>query len=117
MESGNILQHLREEGLGLKLVNGTILLGPRTLVTSYTSDLVKKHKFELITLLRKEGQQKDKLRELIKKVSNSYGGDDEDFLNEVTEEIIKANEMDLNLAIKCFTDLANERPYDPRRTT
>jgi hypothetical protein len=50
-------------------------------------------------------EQADKLSKLIKKVSDQYGGDDADFLETYTAEIIAKYRTNLQEPIACFESL------------
>jgi len=50
-----------------------------------------------------------KLIELIRQVSANYGGDDEQFLNEYIAEVLDTWKNDLPAAVKCFTELAEQK--------
>lgn len=50
-----------------------------------------------------------KLVSLIRQVSVNYGGDDEQFLNEYIAEVLDTWKNDLPAAVKCFTELAEQK--------
>jgi len=56
-------------------------------------------------MIRSYLDQIKKLRFLIKKVSDYYGGDDEKFLEEYCGEIISINKDNLDKILECFLDL------------
>jgi len=53
--------------------------------------------------------QRRKLINLIRQVSANYGGDDEQFLNEYIAEVLDTWKNDLPAAVKCFTELAEQK--------
>lgn len=58
----------------------------------------------------------DELRELIRQVSQNYGGDDERFLTEYIDAVLANN--DLEKALECFRDLVKQAPpVNNRQTT
>ncbi len=50
-------------------------------------------------------KKKVNLIELIKKLSDYYGGDDEAFLKEYCDEIINKHKNNLDVPLNCFIDL------------
>lgn len=50
-------------------------------------------------------KKSDSLFDLIKKVSDYYGGDDVEWLRKYTNEVIKNNSEDIDRAIECFKSL------------
>lgn len=54
---------------------------------------------------------------LIRKVSDGYGGDDTEWLKGYCKEVLEAHPDELiDEAILCFTELADQLRYVPRRT-
>ena len=53
--------------------------------------------------------QRRELIKLIRQVSANYGGDDEQFLNEYIAEVLDTWKNDLPAAVKCFTELAEQK--------
>jgi hypothetical protein len=52
------------------------------------------------------------LRKLIQQVSNNYGGDDSNFINEYTNDVIGEWSHNLQSALACFRDLAKQTPFN-----
>lgn len=59
----------------------------------------------VVALHRDRNHATTELRHLIKKISAQYGGDDEDFLEEYIDEVIKESAHDLDAAVACFRSL------------
>jgi hypothetical protein len=53
-------------------------------------------------------QKKDKICFLIKKISNSNGGDEEIFINDFCLEIFMNYKNDLDVPLQCFEDLEKQ---------
>jgi hypothetical protein len=58
---------------------------------------------------------KVKLFNLIKNISNFYGGDDKDFLLVYFEQMVMKNRDDMQKAIKCFEDLESQLKFMDRK--
>jgi len=59
-------------------------------------------------------EQKDHLCKTIKQISDSYGGDDENWLQQYCEDVVLANKENLSRAIIYFESVTKgsmERPY------
>jgi len=56
--------------------------------------------------MRSWKEQKNKLCNLIKMISDHYGGDDLDFLRSYCAEVINTYKDDLKTALQCFEDIA-----------
>lgn len=60
--------------------------------------------------------KKNELCNLIKIVSDGYGGDDVDWLRDYAKEVIDAHQDDIMPAIECFKDLERQLDFiKPRR--
>ncbi len=59
--------------------------------------------------------QKLQLRPLIRKMSDLYGGDEGEYLNEFYVGILQMYPEDLSEAITCFTDLVKDRTIELNR--
>jgi hypothetical protein len=62
-----------------------------------------------VALPKKRNYATEQLRALIRKVSVSYGGDDEIFLEEYIDDVIREWSHDLDKAIACFNSLSIRR--------
>lgn len=56
--------------------------------------------------------KRTKIYNLIKKISDYYGGDDQEWLREYAREVIEMNKHDLQPSLECFLDL--ERQIDEK---
>lgn len=60
--------------------------------------------------------QRNELCDLIKKISDGYGGDDKDWLMSYVRDIIEKNKNDLEVPLMCFRELAEQLKYYPDKT-
>ena len=59
--------------------------------------------------------KKNQLGTLIKKISDSYGGDDINWLRNYCIDVIEAYREDIQMALDCFLDIESKLKYIPRR--
>jgi hypothetical protein len=58
--------------------------------------------------------KKNEICNLIKKISDHYGGDDIEWLREYAKEVIAENRDDIQKALDCFWDLEAQLKYMPK---
>lgn len=61
--------------------------------------------------------KKNQVLVLIKKISDHFGGDEENWLKSYSEDVIELNKLDIQKALNCFWNLEENIKWLPRRVT
>lgn len=60
-------------------------------------------------------EQKNEICQLIKQISEHYGGDDLIWLRGYANDVIMNHKDDLSVPLACFRDLQSQLSYTPRK--